>query len=187
MIAARSQSEPAPRGPQLVPKSEPEIQWADYVRVEPGPYLAYCKTAHIYADPQFKRWVCLVRWDLVNDSGLCTLARGIPQWYALGPTEPDKKGNPTKQPRASRRSHYWLDYVCAAGRPPSRADRLSPSVFVRRMARVVVRDSAGLAPYSVIGEIQGWETGGAESSSHVVTQSGCPIDKRVPGKDLRHG
>jgi hypothetical protein len=42
-------------------------------------------------------------------------------------------------------------------------------VFRRRMAGVVIRDTKGPAPYSVVGKILEWETG--HSASQLVNQS----------------
>ena len=35
----------------LVPENEPAVIWAEYPRVEPGDYPAYCKWAKWYWDP----------------------------------------------------------------------------------------------------------------------------------------
>lgn len=163
------------KGPQLVQQREPEIGWDAYPRIEPGAYLGYCASARIYRDPGFKRWVALLRWDVLNISGLQTVARGVPMWMSLGDGE---------KPQAGRRSRYWREYIRAAGKPPARSDRLSPAVFVKRMARLLIRDTVGEAPYSVITEIHSWETGTGESSCHVVMQSGRPRVKGIEGKDL---
>jgi len=70
-------------GPVLVPQSEPEIQWRDYDRIEPGIYLAHCRWAKHYRDPGFKRWTCLLRFDVLSDDLMRVLAR-VPFWMNLG-------------------------------------------------------------------------------------------------------
>lgn len=78
------------------------------------------------------------------------------------------------KPHAGRRKRYFKEWVRANGGPPARRDRLSPQVFVRRMARVEVDDTKGDAPYSVVRKIVSWETGPSfgvtQSSSHTVKE-----------------
>jgi hypothetical protein len=148
-------------GPVLVPRAEPEIQWRDYDRIEPGIYPAYCRWAKHYRDPGFKRWTCLLRFDLLSDDLMGVLAR-VPFWMNLGERE---------RPHAGRRSHYFKEWIRANARPPARRDRLSPTVFTRRMARVEIGDTKGEAPYSKVLKILAWETGQCGSLSHQVTQS----------------
>ena len=118
------------------------IEWGDHSRITPGEYRAYCKWGKWYFDPGFKRWTCLLRWEVLSHN-LTPLAI-VPQWFALGRGE---------KPRASRRGKYFPEWIRANGGPPSRRDRLSPAVFVHRMARVEVGDTEGPAPYSVIRRI----------------------------------
>jgi hypothetical protein len=126
-----------------------EIEWNEYPRIIPGEYRAYCKWGKHYRDPGFSRWTCLLRWDALSADLLSVLAC-VPQWFALG--ERDK-------PYASRRGKYLPEWIRANGGPPVRKDRLSPNVFVRRFARVEIRDTDGPAPYSVVSRIIEWETG----------------------------
>jgi len=46
-----------------------------------------------------------------------------------------------EKPHAGRRSLYWRAWIAASGRPPARRDRLSPQVFVKRQARIIVGDT----------------------------------------------
>jgi hypothetical protein len=137
---------------------EPEIVWKHIPRLEPGEYKAYCRAAKIYRDRQFKRWVCAVQFDVLDDS-LNVLARLT--WY-LNLGSGDK-------PRASRRTRYWDAWVKANGGLPGRKDRLSPKVFMRRYAVVVVEDTGKNLQqvaitqewaYSVIRDVVRWDTGG---------------------------
>jgi len=139
-------------GPVLVPPTEPPIEWTEYPRIAPGQYPAYCRWSKKYWDPAFKRWTCLLRWDVLTDD-LLTLVATVPCWLPLGKRE---------KPRASRRGKYLREWVRANGEPPKRGDRLSPEVFGRRMARVEVGDTdpkKSPVPYSVVRKIISWETG----------------------------
>lgn len=134
------------------------IEWKDYPRFPPGPYRAYCKSGKHYKDRGFHRWTCLLRWDVLTDDLLCV--RGcVPMWFPLGSGD---------KPRASRRGKYFPEWIRANGGPPARKDRLPPSVFTLRMARVKIGDTEGPAPYSVVREIIEWETG---PRGHSVTKS----------------
>jgi hypothetical protein len=151
-------------GPRLVKMSEQdtEVQWDNYARLEPGEYSAYCRSARWYRDPQFRRWTCLLRFDLLSADMMPPLAT-VPFWM---------NGGNREKPRAGRRSRYFAEWINAFGRPPTRTDRLTPRVFTRRMARVVIHDTKGPAPYSVVGKILSWDTGlSSESISQQVSQS----------------
>ena len=141
-----------PKGPMRKHRAEPEIEWEEYPLVESREYPAYCKFAKRYRDPQYKRWTCLLRWDVLTDD-LLTVIATIPLWLPLGCRE---------KPRASRRGNYLKEWVRANGGPPKRGDRLSPQVFTRRMARVKVGDTdrkRSPVPYSVVRKIVSWDTG----------------------------
>ncbi len=128
------------------------IEWKDYPRIAPGEYRAYCRWARRYRDPAFRRWTCLLRWDVLTDD-LLTVIASVPCWLSLGSRE---------RPWASRRGNYLREWVRANGGPPIRGDRLSPRVFTRRMARVEVGDTdpeKSPVPYSVVRKIVSWETG----------------------------
>ena len=143
--------------PTLVCRSHPEIevQWSNYPRLEPGEYRAYCRTARWYRDPQFKRWACLLRFDVLSPDLLRTLAT-VPFWM---------NGGNRERPHAGRRSRYFAEWISAAGRAPARTDRLTARVFIKRMARVRIRDTESPAPYSVIEKIFYWDTGLPASQS----------------------
>jgi hypothetical protein len=125
------------------------IEWKDYPRIAPGEYRAYCKWGKQYRDPGFRRWVCLLRWDVLTDDLLRVIAC-VPLWLPLGAGD---------KPHASRRGKYLPEWIRANGGPPARSDRLSPGVFLKRFARVAIGDTEGPAPYSVVQKIVEWETG----------------------------
>ena len=147
-MSPRDQTSQA-RSLSVVPRSEPRVGFDDYDRIEPGIYRAYCREARIYRDPFYKRWVCLLRWDVLDNSSQHTIAR-VPQWFSLGSAE---------KPHAGRRSKYFAEWIRANGAPPSRRDRLPCSVFRRRAAKIEVRDTNGVFPYSVVNAILDYETG----------------------------
>jgi hypothetical protein len=136
-------------------QAEVEVQWDNYARLEPGKYPSYCRTARWYRDPQFQRWTCLLRFDVLSTDLLRTLAT-VPFWM---------NGGNRERPRAGRRSMYFSEWIRAASRAPTRADRLTPRIFIRRFASVMIRDTKGLAPYSVIDKILSWDTGLPASQS----------------------
>ncbi len=142
-----------------------KIEWREYPLIQSREYSAYCRWAKGYRDPVFRRWTCLLRWDVLADD-LVTVIASVPCWLPLGKRE---------KPWASRRGKYLKEWVRANGGPPARGDRLSPRVFARRMARVEVGDTdpnKSPAPYSVVRKILSWETGPVSGSlSHPVTQS----------------
>jgi hypothetical protein len=137
---------------------EPEIEWKSYPRIEPGEYSAYCRWAKKYRDPGFHRWTCLLLFDVLADD-LLTVIATVPCWLPLGSSE---------NARASLRGKYMKEWVRANGAPPKRGDRLSPVVFVRRIARVKVGDTdpqKSPVPYSVVRKILSWETGAVPGHS----------------------
>jgi hypothetical protein len=137
---------------------EPEWDFKHYPRIAAGVYPAYCQSATIYRDPQYKRWTCLLRWDVLADDLLTAIAT-VPCWFSLGNGE---------RPKATRRCKYLREWVRANGGPPTRFDRSSRAVFVRRMARVQVDDTHpknSPIPYSVVREILCWDTGQFQSQS----------------------
>lgn len=144
--------------PSLVNEEEPSVTWADYPRIKPGDYPAYCKKAHWYWEPGFKRWTCILWFDVLGEDDLQSLLGKIPMWI---------NGRSGEKPHAGRRGRYLLEWVRANGGPPARRDRLSPRVFAKRMARVRVADTtSGVVPYSVVREILEWSTGQAVNQSH---------------------
>jgi len=145
--------------PHLMPKHEMdsvELR-GEYPRIAPGNYEAYCRGGQIYRDPGYRRWTCLLRFDVLTEGGECIAS--VPMWLNLGGEA---------KPRASRRSFYFREWSKASGAPPARRGRLSPKVFARRIARVEVGDTVGPYPYSVVRQILTWETGLIESSSQEV-------------------
>lgn len=137
-----------------------------YPRITPGVYPAYCKWGKQYRDPGFRRWTCLLLWDVLTEDLLRVIAC-VPQWLPLGNRD---------KARASRRGKYLPEWIRANGGPPARRDRLSTDVFVHRMARVEVGDTEGLAPYSVVRRIIEWETGSPGYSVSKSTSQGRPAE-----------
>jgi hypothetical protein len=142
-------SESQEQGPTRKRRSVPEIEWRDYPRIVPGEYFGYCKSARQYRDPGYQRWTCLLLWDVFSEIGGDVRAT-IPLWLSLGNR---------MNPRATTRGNYLKTWVIANDGPPKRRDRISPRVFLRRMARVEIGDCASIIPYSVVKRIVRWETG----------------------------
>jgi hypothetical protein len=141
-------------------RNQPEISWTYTPRIEPGQYTAYSRSATVYRDRQFKRWVCAVQFDVLDSSFLEVMAR-LTWFLNLGSKE---------KPRATRRSNYWAAWVKAKGGPPKRRDRISERVFEGRYAIVRVEDTGknhrqiaitSDECYSVIRDVVEWQTGGA--------------------------
>jgi hypothetical protein len=168
-------------------KQKPEIMCMLHgSQIPAGEYDAYARVADWYEDPQFKRWCCIVKFD-VFDAGHNLLARDVPLWWNLGRGE---------KPKVGRRSKYFEAWTRASGEEPKRGDRLSPKVFVNRWARVRVGDSTGPKPkrgeslpkvvstYSRIQEILDWLTGSVTTSTksrnHLINEgSSEPVSKQV--------
>ncbi|MGZ4840103.1 MAG: hypothetical protein ACXV5J_00035 [Candidatus Angelobacter sp.] len=75
-----------------------------------------------------------------------------------------------ERPKAGRRSNVWQAWAIANGGPPKRDDRLSPRVFEKRWAIVLVEDTAkdfqqkaisSDNSYSVVRLVREWQTGGS--------------------------
>jgi hypothetical protein len=137
--------------------AEPDVTWTAAQRLEPGQYRAYCRSAKIYRDRGFGRWVCPVQFDIL-DANLMVVGR-LPWFLNMGTRE---------RPHAGRRSKYFLAWVKANGGPPARRDRLTPQIFMRRYAMVEVGDTVknfAQQPvtsdfaYSVVRSVLEWETG----------------------------
>ena len=139
------------------------IEWKAYPRVTPGEYFAYCFWGKRYRDPGLHRWTCLLRWDVLSDDLQHTIAHCVPLWFPLGDGE---------KPRASRRGKYLPAWVTANAGPPAPGDRLSPRVFTRRVARVMIGDTISSVPYSVVKRIIRWETGPRGQSVSKSTSQG---------------
>jgi hypothetical protein len=135
---------------------DPAVTWSNYPRINPGEYQAYCRFAKWYRDPTYKRWTCIIQFEVVAENMIDSLGV-IPMWL---------NGGDGEEPSAPRRSRYFPEWVKANGEPPIREDRMSPRVFTQRMARVRVGDTKGPAPYSVVREILEWHTGQAVNQSH---------------------
>lgn len=129
-------------------QQEPRIEFADYPRIAPGIYPGQCKRARTYRDPQFKRWIFLLNFDVYDASFNCIA--DVPMYLSLGNGE---------KPYAGRRSRYFPIWCRANGGLPIRRDRMAPRVFVGRMAQIEIRDTKGEFPYSVVNEIVQYDTG----------------------------
>jgi hypothetical protein len=137
-------------------RPEPEISWVFIPRIEPGEYPAFSRSASVYRDRQFKRWVCAVQFSIWNDS-LTEVAARLTWYLNLGTREKAHVG---------RRGNYWSAWVQANGGPPKRNDRLSPRVFEQRNAIVRVADTTkthqqnaitAQQRYSVIRNVVRWD------------------------------
>jgi hypothetical protein len=152
------------------------IEWKDYPRIPSGEYAAYCAWAGKYQDPGYKRWTCLLLFDVFRESFTEIIAR-IPMWLSLGSG---------KRATASRRGKFLPEWVRANGAPPVRADRLSARVFAHRMCTVEVGDTLhGPVPYSVVKKIISWDTGG--NSVNKVSQSRSKAGSEHGVKQLPQG
>jgi hypothetical protein len=100
----------------------------------------------------------MLLFDILAEDLQTTLG-SVPMWL---------NGGRRDKPHAGRRSAFFPLWVTANGGPPVRTDRLPLNVFVRRMARVLVTDTKGPVPYSVVRTILNWNTG---SPGQSVTQS----------------
>jgi hypothetical protein len=139
-------------------RKTPEISWTFTPRIDPGQYPAISRSATVYRDRQFKRWVCAVQFDVLDISLINVLGRLT--WYInLGTGD---------KPHAGRRGNFWTAWVRANGGPPKRNDRLSPRVFEHRQAMVTVEDTCKThrqniisadESYSVVRDVAGWQTG----------------------------
>jgi hypothetical protein len=135
---------------------EIDIQWSIYDRIAPGTYAAYSRSVRIYRDPGYKRWTCLIRFEVLS-SDLCTVLAKVPCWLNLGPGA---------RPRAGRRTKYFNEWMRATPMSPSRQDRLAPRIFKGRIAEVEIGDTKGSSPvYSVVRRIVRWQTGPQPSYS----------------------
>jgi len=155
---------------RLVENREPQVTHDSYERITPGVYRAYCRAARIYWDPGYKKWLCLLRWDVLDAAG--ARIASIQQWLYIG-----RKRN---APHTTRRAQYWREWCHAHGGPPLRRDRMAAHVFTKRIARVLVGDSGASTqngtphyPYSVVRQIKEWETGSGIASTSVL-QSHIP-------------
>lgn len=163
--------------PFAVRRYEPDeaIQWNEYPRIPKGEYFANCYFGKKYRDPGFHRWTCILRWDVLSEDLQRTIAKCVPLWLPLGSGE---------TPRASRRGKYLREWVRANGGPPGKGDRLSPRVFIRRVARVEIGDTDSPVPYSVVRKIIRWETGSSRHSVIKSTSQGRQLEKPVLARDF---
>jgi hypothetical protein len=151
--SARAERTPSP----FLVKAEPEIIWQQRDHITPGRYPAFSRSAKVYRDGMFKRWTCLVNFDVLDDALTGVIAR-LPLFLNLGRGE---------KPNAGHRSKFWTAWIAANGAAPKRGDRLTANVFRNRHVTVLVRDTErdfrGVTSgevYSVIDSILSWNTGG---------------------------
>jgi hypothetical protein len=140
------------------PRTEPEITWTHTPRIEPGEYPAYSRSAKIVWDGYYRRWYCLVQFDVLSNDQVEVLAR-LTLFLNMGDAA---------APHAGRRGNYFQTWTTANGGPPRRNDRLSPRIFTRRYAQVSVGDTAKNfkqtiiakeKAYSVVRQIVRWDSG----------------------------
>jgi excisionase family DNA binding protein len=74
----------------LVPDNEPAVKWAEYPRIEPGDYPAYCKRANVVLGPR------LQTVDL--HPSLRRFERG-PKWFAWNHSQCGSTAVPGKGPK----------------------------------------------------------------------------------------
>jgi hypothetical protein len=138
--------------------AEPQVAWDKYDHIAPGTYPAFSRSARIYRDPAFRRWQCVVHFDILDASLQQVIAR-LAWFLNLGTDD---------KPHAGRRGNYWAAWCDANGSPPKRSDRLTPRTFERRHATVVVEDvkkdfqgrSLEQPAYSKVARVLSWNTGG---------------------------
>ena len=159
----QNQSHKTRRG-SASPSDEPEITFRVYDRIEPGNYLAYCRSARYYQDRHYQRHVCLLLWDVIGPDGFTTIAT-VRCWFRLGSLK--------SKPQAKRTGKYWQWWVQAnGGRSPRRKDRLTIRIFERRYARVIVADTKSEGgPYSVVSAVTEWKTGVGEDNPRAAFSS----------------
>lgn len=158
--------------PRLVEKPDEAIEFASWDRISPGTYSAYSRNAFVYLDRGFKRWVCMVKFDILDgEKKIASLA-----WFLnLGKGE---------KAHAGLRSNFYAAWVMASGTKPQRLDRTALKVFKGRMATVTVdyitrnhkqQAIPDAAAYSVITQVLSWDTG---SNNQLITQSTYPSFKQ---------
>ncbi len=157
--SAHLQAEPE-RRVIAFPSPEPQVTFASYDYIEPGTYQGFSRSAKIYQDKFFKRWTCVVLFDVLDGSLVNVIARLA--WYLnLGTGD---------KPRAGRRGNFWAAWCAAKGSAPKRGDRMTAAVFVHRHVTVevesVTKNHEGISlsepSYSKIARIVSWNTGGRE-------------------------
>jgi hypothetical protein len=140
-----------------VKSTELEISLQARDHITPGQYPAFSRSAKVYRDGMFKRWTCLVNFDVLADDSFSVIAR-LGWFLNLGRGE---------KPNAGHRSKFWAAWIAANGASPKRGDRMSANIFRNRHATIIVRDterdfrgvtSGGL--YSVVETVTAWNTGG---------------------------
>lgn len=137
---------------------EPEIGGDCTPRIAPGEYPALSRDSIVYRDRQFGRWICAIRFDILDESRLKTIARL--KWFLnLGARE---------KPYAGKRGNFWAAWYQANGRAPRQSDRFSRRAFEGRSATVLVGDVAVShaqssrdpeSNYSVVRNVIQWESG----------------------------
>lgn len=143
--------------PRVGLKIVPQIEFDHYARMEPGQYPAFCQGVGIYRDNGFQRWVCAVRFDVLDESRTRVIGRLV--WFL------NLANN--SRPKANRRTNYWRAWCRANGGPPKRGDRMTERIFAGRQAIIRIRDTkrnfigepAGDCSYSVVDEVVEWTTG----------------------------
>ncbi len=160
-------------------QAEPEIEMPHYARIQPGIYSSYCRHSCIYYDRCYKRWVCLLRFDIFAADNITVL--GSPCMFLnLGSG---------KKPRASLRGRFLVELKKADAEAEARRhDRLTARVFRGRMATIRIADTdekRSAALYSVVTEILSWDTGKSASTNQSIMQSREAPPKPLPLNTLQ--
>ena len=162
------------KGTMIKETTEPAVSWNEYALIAPGQYPAYCRKATWYEYRPYKRWTCLLLFDILADNLVDSLGT-IPLWF---------NGGSKAKPSTSLLSRYLAAWVIANGGPPVRHDRLSPKVFTGRAAIVVVDTLKSVVVCSVVRRILSWETRKSGSDSQPVMQSRLRTAKRRGIKEI---
>ena len=143
------------------PNQSEVIDFDVYDRIEPGEYLAYCREAKLKRNPRYGQWTVFLLWDVLTPDG--EMIAAVRRWIYIGAR--------AGKPHVGRGTDFWNWWVQANdGHPPTRTDRMTPRIFEKRLARVMIADSQpprprrGEAarphvPYSIVRRVLSWETG----------------------------
>jgi len=61
------------RGPALVLAQDCEISFDFRDHMPPGKYKGFCRKTSVHRDKQYKRWLCLLQFDVLDVDGLRTI------------------------------------------------------------------------------------------------------------------
>ena len=174
-MSAATQPDGRQRGLRLVQPVEPVITAPVFDHIPAGQYAGFSRAGTVTFDDHFRRWTCVVWWNVFSGPSSIEVIARVPWWLNLGSGQ---------KPRAGRRTKFYQAWVRAhGGQAISRRDRPSPQIFLRRMALIAVRDTAGVDPYSVVDRVIEWMTGEGPSIQPS-THPRSPASKRPPEREL---